>query len=145
MACPRNGSSAATVSRGFGTGSRGISASSPASPGGGFHATLALSRARPGVTAIFAGNDTIVLGALAYLGLAVPGDVSVVGFDDLPFAGFVAPPLTTVRIDATHQGRCAAEVLLLRLKGKAVPESRQSFELVFVPRGSSGPARTSTR
>ena len=62
------------------------------------------------------------------------------GFDDLPFAGYVAPPLTTVRIDATHQGRCAAEVLLLRLKGKPVPEPRQTFVSVFVPRGSSARA-----
>lgn len=114
----------------------------------GHRATLALMATRPDVTAIFAGNDTIalgVIGALAHLGLAVPRDVSVIGFDDLPFAGFVAPPLTTVRIDATQQGRCAAEALLLRLKGKAVPEPRQRFASVFVPRGSSGPARTTTR
>jgi LacI family transcriptional regulator len=102
-------------------------------------ATLALMRARPDLTAIFAGNDTIalgVLGALAELGLATPGDVSVVGFDDLPFAGFIAPPLTTVRIYAPSQGRCAAEALLLRLKGKSVPEPRQTFSSVFVPRSS---------
>jgi LacI family transcriptional regulator len=110
----------------------------------GYHAAMALMKSRPEVTAIFAGNDTIalgVIGALAGLGLSVPGDVSVVGFDDLPFAGFVAPPLTTVRIDATYQGRCAAEALLLRLKGKPLPEPRQTFGSVFVPRGSSGPAR----
>ena len=110
----------------------------------GYQATLALMAARPDVTAIFAGNDTIalgVVGALARLGLAVPRDVSVIGFDDLPFAGFVAPPLTTVRIDATHQGRCAAEALLLRLKGRPVPEPRQTFESVFVQRGSSATAR----
>jgi LacI family transcriptional regulator len=114
----------------------------------GYQATLGLMVARPDVTAIFAGNDTIalgVVGALAHLGLAVPGDVSVIGFDDLPFAGFVAPPLTTVRIDAIYQGRCAAEALLLRLAGKAVPEPRQRFVSVFVPRGTSGPARTTVR
>lgn len=110
----------------------------------GYQATLALMAARPDVTAIFAGNDTIalgVVGALAHLGLSVPHDVSVVGFDDLPFAGFVAPPLTTVRIDAIQQGRCAAETLLLRLKGRPVPEPHQTFESVFVCRGSSSVAR----
>ena len=110
----------------------------------GHRAALALMRARPDLTAIFAGNDTIalgILGALAELGLTVPGDVSVVGFDDLPFAGFIAPPLTTVRIDATRQGRCAAEALMLRLKGKPVPEPRQSFASVFVPRNSCAPPR----
>lgn len=110
----------------------------------GFKATLALMAARPDITAIFAGNDTIalgVIGALAHLGLAVPRDVSVVGFDDLPFAGYVAPPLTTVRVDAMHQGRCAAEALMLRLKGKAVPEPQQKFRSVFVPRTSTAAPR----
>lgn len=110
----------------------------------GFKGTIELMAARPDITAIFAGNDTIalgVLGALAKLGLSVPQDVSVVGFDDLPFAAYVAPPLTTVRIDAVHQGRCAAEALMLRLTGRPVPEPRQKFKSVFVPRESSSPAR----
>ncbi len=110
----------------------------------GHEATLTLMATRPDTTVIFAGNDTIalgVIGALARLRLSVPKDVSVIGFDDLPFAGFVAPPLTTVRIDARQQGRCAAEALLLRLKGRPVPELRQTFESVFVCRGSSSVAR----
>ena len=110
----------------------------------GFKATRRLMSARPDITAIFAGNDTIalgVLGALAELGLSAPRDVSVVGFDDLPFAGYVAPPLTTVRVDAVHQGRCAAEALMLRLKGKPVPEPRQRFTSVFIPRSSTSTVR----
>lgn len=110
----------------------------------GFAATLELMTRRPDITAIFAGNDTIalgVIGALAKLGKSVPRDVSVVGFDDLPFAGFVAPPLTTVRVDAIHQGRCAAEVLMQRLKGKPVPEPRQRFKSTFIPRSSTATVR----
>jgi LacI family transcriptional regulator len=110
----------------------------------GFQATLKLMAARPETTAIFAGNDTIalgVLGALAQLGFSVPHDISVVGFDDLPFAGYVAPPLTTVRVDAVHQGRCAAEALIQRLKGKPVHEPRQKFTSVFVPRSSTARVR----
>lgn len=110
----------------------------------GFEATLELMSRRPDITAIFAGNDTIalgVIGALAKLGLSVPQDVSVVGFDDLPFAGFVAPPLTTVQVDAMHQGKCAAEALMLRLKGKPVPEPRQKFTSVFIQRDSTSSAR----
>jgi DNA-binding LacI/PurR family transcriptional regulator len=56
--------------------------------------------AEPGLTAIFCGNDTRALGvmrALAERGLRVPDDVSIVGFDDVPEAGFYLPPLTTVR------------------------------------------------
>ncbi len=111
----------------------------------GYNATRALMAARPDLTAIFAGNDTIalgVIGALGELGLSVPRDVSVIGFDDLPFAAFVAPPLTTVRIDATEQGRRAAEALLLRLKGRPVPVAQQSFESVFIPRRSSAVPRS---
>lgn len=110
----------------------------------GFKATVALMSARPDITAIFAGNDTIalgVIGALASLGLSVPSDVSVVGFDDLPFAGYVAPPLTTVQVDGMHQGHCAAEALMLRLKGKPVPEPRQKFKSVFIRRGSTASVR----
>ncbi|MER2508597.1 LacI family DNA-binding transcriptional regulator [Amaricoccus sp.] len=111
----------------------------------GYHATLELMAARPDLTAIFAGNDTIalgVIGALAQLKLSVPRDVSVVGFDDLPFAGFMAPPLTTVRIDARHQGQHAAEALLLRLTGKPVPEARRKFDSQFIARGSCAVPRS---
>lgn len=110
----------------------------------GFKATLDLMRKRPDITAIFAGNDTIalgVIGALAKLGLSVPQDISVIGFDDLPFAGFVAPPLTTVRIDAMHQGRCAAEALMQRLTRKAVIEPHLKFSSVFVARESTARVR----
>lgn len=110
----------------------------------GFNATMELMSRRPDITAIFAGNDTIalgVIGALARLGLSVPKDVSVVGFDDLPFAAYIAPPLTTVRIDAIHQGRRAAEALIQRLKGKPVPDPRQKFTSVFIPRGSTSIVR----
>src|SRR5260370_40193833 len=57
---------------------------------------------QPGLTAIFCGNDTMALGvirALTERGLRVPDDVSVVGFDDVPEAGVLRPPLTTVRQD----------------------------------------------
>jgi len=110
----------------------------------GFKATIDLMMARPDITAIFAGNDTIalgVIGALAKLGLAVPRDVSVVGFDDLPFAAYVPPALTTVRIDGMQQGRCAADALMSRLKGKPVAEPRQKFTSVFIQRESTAPVR----
>ena len=59
-------------------------------------------------TAVFCGNDTMALGvirALTERGLRVPEDVSVVGFDDVPEAGFFRPPLTTVRQDFDEVGR----------------------------------------
>jgi DNA-binding LacI/PurR family transcriptional regulator len=65
--------------------------------------------ADPGVTAVFAANDDMAIGlirALTEAGRRVPEDVSVVGFDDIPVAAYVTPPLTTVRqpFDAMAQG-----------------------------------------
>ena len=77
--------------------------------------------AEPGLTAVFCGNDTMALGvirALTERGLRVPDDVSVVGFDDVPEAGFFRPPLTTVRQDFDEVGRQALSTLVDRMAGR---------------------------
>jgi DNA-binding LacI/PurR family transcriptional regulator len=69
---------------------------------------------RPDVTAVFAANDQMAVGVLRALhdaGRTVPAEVSVVGFDDIPEAPFLIPPLTTVRQDFATVGRRAIEVL----------------------------------
>ena len=71
-----------------------------------------------GRTAVFVANDHMAIGvlrALSEAGLSVPGDVSVVGFDDIPESGFLIPPLTTVRQDFAAVGRRAIEVLQLAI------------------------------
>ena len=76
----------------------------------------------PQVTAVFVANDQMALGlinALHEAGLSVPGDVSVVGFDDVPEAGFFTPPLTTVRQDFAELGRRGVQLVLARLRGQA--------------------------
>jgi len=76
--------------------------------------------ADPELTAVFCGNDTMALGvmrALAEQGLRVPRDVSIVGFDDVPDAGFYTPPLTTVRQDFGEVGRRALSTLIDRMSG----------------------------
>jgi len=68
----------------------------------------------PRPTAIFAANDSMavgVLSALADRGVAVPAEMSVVGFDDIPIARYVAPPLTTIRVDIAELGRRAFALL----------------------------------
>ncbi len=80
----------------------------------------------PEVTAIIAGNDLMALGCydvLAERGLECPRDVSVVGFNDMPFADRFQPPLTTVRIPHYEIGASAAAMLLRRLQAPdEVPE-----------------------
>jgi LacI family transcriptional regulator len=79
---------------------------------------LAGLAARP--TAVFAANDAMAIGCLAALrehGLAVPGDVSLVGFDDIPVARYLTPALTTVRVDIAALGARAVERLLAAIAG----------------------------
>ncbi|MBY8880829.1 LacI family DNA-binding transcriptional regulator [Actinacidiphila acidipaludis] len=83
----------------------------------GYDATLELLRRDPGVTAIVAANDTVALGVCAALrdqGRSIPGDVSVAGFDDLPFSVDAAPALTTVRIPLQEAGARAGRLVMGR-------------------------------
>ena len=71
-------------------------------------------------TAVFAGNDQMALGfshACREMGLSIPGDISIVGFDDIPEAAHFYPPLTTVRQNFTEIGRRAVSLLLGELRG----------------------------
>ena len=100
-----------------------------------------LAAGGPAPSAVIAANDMIALGVVQQLqeqGLAVPGDVSVVGFNDFDFSSWVRPSLTTVRIPAAAMGRRAVEVLLAA-EGGAVPEA-PVFPAELVVRESSGPA-----
>jgi LacI family transcriptional regulator len=97
----------------------------------------------PKPTAIFGANNFIAMGiikALHNLNLDVPGDVSVVGFDDLPEAMFMKPFLTVARQPAYEMGRLAAELLLKRITGEIPEEHRELILPVeIVVRESSGP------
>jgi len=75
----------------------------------------------PEVTAVFVANDQMALGLLNALheaGVPVPGEVSVVGFDDVPEACYFTPPLTTVRQDFAELGRRGVQLVLARLRGE---------------------------
>ncbi|MDN3309811.1 LacI family DNA-binding transcriptional regulator [Microbacterium oryzae] len=85
----------------------------------GHYAGRELAR-RQDFTAIFAANDLMAIGLMHGFrdaGVDVPGDVSVVGFDDIPVAAHVWPPLTTVHIDFAELGRRAIARLLAALRG----------------------------
>ena len=89
---------------------------------GGAAAADAILAKHPDVTALFAGNDKMALGALHYLtrrGIKVPSEISVVGFDDLKHAGFITPSLTTVHLPLYEVGVLACERLIERVHGNA--------------------------
>lgn len=99
----------------------------------------------PRPTAILAGNDLIGIGALqaaAQLGLTVPNDVSIVGFDGIALSEFVAPPLTTVAQPTYQLGRLAASLLVRRRSGEISGVGKPYLlEPHLVVRSSTGPVR----
>jgi DNA-binding LacI/PurR family transcriptional regulator len=93
-------------------------------------------------TAIYADDDLLAGGvylAARELGLRIPGDVSVVGFDDLPFAKVFEPPLTTISIDPETLGSTAFEALEAVMTGDASEPEARILPVELVVRGSTGP------
>jgi LacI family transcriptional regulator len=93
-------------------------------------------------TAVFAANDLLALGCYAALeaaALRCPEDVSVVGFNDMPFIDRVSPPLTTVRIPHYEFGAHAAELLLQRIESPDLPLKVVVLAPTLVVRGSTAP------
>ncbi|MET1053208.1 MAG: LacI family DNA-binding transcriptional regulator [Mycetocola sp.] len=106
----------------------------------GYYAGLELLRFRD-FTAVFAGNDQMALGfmhACRELGLDVPGDISVVGFDDIPEAAHFSPPLTTVRQNFAEIGRRAVSLLLSELGG-GVGQNHDQIAAELIVRSSTAP------
>ena len=98
-----------------------------------------------GATAILCGNDLIasgVINELHRLGKRVPEDISVAGFDDLPIARYLAPPLTTIRQERFMLGKQAFELLHHLIQG--IPISTQLLQSTLVMRESIGSAKVST-
>jgi LacI family transcriptional regulator len=109
---------------------------------GGAAATASLLDAEPALTAIAALNDSMAIGALALLrarGIAVPGRVSVIGFDDMPVARDVTPTLTTVRLPLADMGARAMSLALEPPEDDAGPNI-EHIAAELVRRESSGPA-----
>jgi LacI family transcriptional regulator len=109
---------------------------------GGYEATRSLLEAGVELSAVFAANDLSAIGtvnALVEAGRDVPGDVSVIGFDDLRLAAYTAPPLTTIRQPAVEIGRQATEILFGLIDGRRVRKLRYLLEPTLVVRGSTAP------
>lgn len=102
---------------------------------GGVRAASAVMARAPGErpTALLAANDQLAIGLLTglrILGLKLPDDMSVVGFDDIPSCAFVEPPLTTIRVPLYDVGAAGAQVAIDRLAGRAGERVTLPVELV---------------
>ena len=106
-----------------------------------------LLQASPPPTAVVCGNDVLAFGALLEaqrLGVDVPRQLSIVGFDDLDLASQVHPALTTVHVPAEDMWRRAADLALALLRGEPPPPASE-IEVSLVVRGSTGPAPATAR
>jgi LacI family transcriptional regulator, repressor for deo operon, udp, cdd, tsx, nupC, and nupG len=92
-------------------------------------------------TAVFCSNDEMAIGAMQAIkskGLRVPQDISIMGFDDIRFARYMDPPLTTVAQPKDELGREAMNMLIEILRGTDVPARRRILPTQLVIRGSTG-------
>ncbi len=95
------------------------------------------------VTGLICASDVLALGAIRAvrrLGLRVPDDVSVVGYDDSAFMTCTEPPLTTIRQPIEAMGQAVVALLVSEIAGNAVPADEMLFEPELVVRGSTGAA-----
>ncbi|HJY65509.1 MAG TPA: substrate-binding domain-containing protein, partial [Streptosporangiaceae bacterium] len=109
---------------------------------GGQAATTRLLR--HGITGVICASDVLALGAIRAVrraGLSVPGDVSVVGYDDSAFMNCTDPPLTTVRQPIESMGKAAVALLANQMENVSVYPEELLFEPELVVRGSTGPVR----
>jgi LacI family transcriptional regulator len=109
----------------------------------GYQAALRLLRMPERPTALIAINDLLALGALraaSDLGLHVPADLSLVGYDDIPRAHYLVPRLTTSSKDAARGGQEAVKLLLARIQEPNRPRQRVDIPARLIIRESTGPA-----
>lgn len=113
-------------------------------PGGGAKAVAELFKGRKRPDGLFVANNQMTigaLGALADMGIDIPGDVAVVGYDDAPWATLIRPPLTVVAQPTYEIGRTAAELLATARARKDGPPREIMLEPKLIVRESSAPRR----
>ena len=93
------------------------------------------------LTAVFVASDVVAFGAIAAIreaGRVIPSDVSIIGFDDIPLAAFMDPPLTTVRLPARDLGLAAGWALIARIDRRPVA-ARTLLPTELIVRTSTAP------
>jgi len=107
----------------------------------GYKKALEMLTGRIKPTAFFAANDLTAVGvikAAKFLGLKVPQDISVVGYDNTMLAELVDPPLTTISQQMKKMGYLAAEMLIKRIRGERTPGDKVVFDVNLIVRKSTG-------
>jgi LacI family transcriptional regulator len=110
-------------------------------PGTAAAATRLLLERGPRMTAIFVHSDTMAIGvlsALASAGRRVPADVAVVSCDDMPFAEYLIPSLSSLRVPFAETGQEAVELLLRSIAGEQAPQSTVRLPVELIVRDSCG-------
>lgn len=106
---------------------------------------LLLQKNRP--TAIFCFNDEMAIGAISLLkenGYKIPDDISVMGFDDIRFAQYVSPSLTTVRQPVEEIGKASVKMLLDLIEKRPTEDDFIAFPVELIIRNSTGPVKSSS-
>ncbi|HEU4460281.1 MAG TPA: LacI family DNA-binding transcriptional regulator [Methylibium sp.] len=108
-------------------------------------ASVVETLARADVTAVIAGADVVAIGVmkeLTRMGRRVPQDISVVGFDNIPWSELCSPGLTTIDMPVSDMGFEAVQAIVRRIGAPAEPRRRTVFDVSLMKRGSIAPPRT---
>jgi DNA-binding LacI/PurR family transcriptional regulator len=109
-------------------------------PSSGYHAMKQLLTESPRPSAVFVASDVVAAGAILAVkraGLRIPEDVAIVGFDDIPMAEYLDPPLTTVRLPAFGLGWAAGERLIRLIRGEGLDQDDLFLESQLIIREST--------
>jgi len=112
-------------------------------PQSGFDRMKSLLTLEPPPSAVFVASDVVAIGAMTAIrehGLQIPGDIALVGFDDVSFSRFIFPPLTTIRLPAVELAYQASDMLIKLIQGEEPPRKKICLDTDLIIRASSGPA-----
>ena len=107
----------------------------------GYTQMSALLDLQPAITAVFVASDVVAFGAMGAIrerDLSIPEDIALVGFDDVPFARYVDPPLTTVHLPAVELAHKSSEILFQLIRKESPVNCNILLDTHLVVRRSSG-------
>ena len=113
-------------------------------PASGYQALNELLQEAQHPSAVFIASDVVATGAILaakHAGLRLPEDLSVVGFDDIPLAEYLDPPLTTIRLPAFSLGWAAGERLMRLMRGEGLDPRRIFLDTDLIVRSSTAPSK----